>query len=101
MCTEATLRGGRPMAGTVEAGASVSRHESGRGRNPGWRAVYWKEIADYLSGYRFLILLALVIVTGLASLYVGAQTLRDTLTLTGETDRFVFLRLFTTGSSSL
>lgn len=89
------------MASVPQAKLSAARPEGTSRRSSGLAAVYWKEIGDYLSGYRFLILFALVIVAGLAALYVGAQTLRDTLTQTGETDRFVFLRLFTTGSASL
>lgn len=70
-------------------------------RSSGIAAVYWKEIGDHLSGYRFMILFLLVLVASLASTYVAAGTLRDTLTATGELDRFVFLRLFTTAGSGL
>lgn len=69
--------------------------------SPGLDAVFQKEVADHLSGYRFSILVALVVVAGLAAIYVAAQTLRDTLTSAGSNDPFVFLRLFTTGGSSL
>lgn len=71
------------------------------GWSPGLGAVYRKELADHLSGYRFVILVALVIVAGLAAMYVGVRTLRETLTRADESDPFVFLRLFTTGGSSL
>ena len=71
------------------------------GWSPGLTAVYRKELADHLSGYRFVILVALIVVAGLAAMYVGARTLRDTLTQADESDPFVFLRLFTTGGSSL
>lgn len=83
-----------PVVGPGEATA-------GRWRSPGLRVVYRKEVADHFSGYRFPILFALVVLAGLASIYVAAQTLRDTLTSAGENDPFVFLRLFTTGGSSL
>lgn len=86
-----------------EAGVQrATLHRGGVGKPvTGLSAVYWKEMRDHFTGYRFLVLFALVVMAGLASLYVGAQTLRDTLTQAGETDRFVFLRLFTTGGGSL
>ncbi|HLT57512.1 MAG: ABC transporter permease [Limnochordales bacterium] len=80
--------------------------ESGARGRPGWGApglvaVYRKELADHVSGWRFLVLSGLVIVTGIAAAYVAAQTLSDTLAAAGELDPFVFLRLYTTGSGSL
>lgn len=90
------------MTGASPTAAAPSRHKGTAPRpSSGLAAIYWKEVGDHVSGYRFLILFALVIVAGLAALHVGGQTLRDTLTATGETDPFVFLRLFTTGSASL
>lgn len=80
---------------------SVASDRPAPRRGSGIGAVYWKEVADHLSGYRFLILFALVLIASLASTYVAAGTLRDTLTATGEQDRFVFLRLFTTAGSGL
>lgn len=67
--------------------------------NKGLRAVVRKELADHLSGKRFLILSLLVAVTCLAALYVAVATLRTT--LEQETADFIFLRLFTTSGSSL
>jgi len=67
----------------------------------GLAAVYRKELADHLSGWRFLVLAALVILSGVAAAYVAARTLSDTLAAAGELDAFVFLRLYTTGSTTL
>lgn len=63
-------------------------------------AVARKELADHLAGPRFVILGALVLVTSLASLYVAAATIRDSVSA-GRLDEFVFLRLFTTSGESL
>lgn len=93
------------MASAVPAPSSAVRREPTARRLPrrpsGLGAVFRKELADHLSGHRFAILVGLVVVTGLAAIYVGARTLRDTLTQASESDPFVFLRLFTTGGSSL
>ena len=56
-----------------------------------------KEIADHTSSIRFPILFLLVGVTGLSSMYVGAQSIRETVAREGS--RFVFLRLFTTSGT--
>lgn len=93
------------MATAVRAPRTAVDRERARPRLPGWSpglgAVCRKELADHLSGHRFAILVALVVVAGLAAMYVGARTLRDTLTQQSASDPFVFLRLFTTGGSSL
>ena len=92
------------MAVRSEAHPVPTRSTVGERRgllSPGLEAIYRKEVADHLSGYRFTILVALVVLAGLASIYVAAQTIRDTLTSAGANDPFVFLRLFTTGGSSL
>ncbi|MEW6545594.1 MAG: ABC transporter permease subunit [Bacillota bacterium] len=56
-----------------------------------------KEIADHTASIRFLILFLLVGVTGLSSMYVGAQTIRQT--VAEEGNQYVFLRLFTTSGT--
>lgn len=68
---------------------------------PGVAAVFRKEIADHFSSRRFLILLALIFLAGLAATYVAAQSIRDTVTSSGATARFVFLFLFTTSNGQL
>ncbi|MDK2824670.1 MAG: type transport system permease protein [Clostridia bacterium] len=67
--------------------------------NKGLKAVIKKELADHLSGKRFIILSSLIVVTCLAALYVAASTIR---TSVGQNELdFVFLKLFTTSGSSL
>ncbi|MBP2019102.1 ABC-2 type transport system permease protein [Symbiobacterium terraclitae] len=81
-----------------------SRAEAGSGRGTGGSglaAVVRKEFADHVSGWRMLILVALLVVTGLGSLYTAAQTIRDAVGLTAAIPEFVFLRLFTGGSPQL
>ena len=58
-----------------------------------------KEVADHLSGRRFLILTFLVVAACLASLYIAATTIRAA--AAGEETAFVFLKLFTTAGSNL
>lgn len=67
--------------------------------NKGLLAVIRKELADHLSGKRFVILALLVVVACLAALYVAGSTIRSSV---GQDKlEFVFLRLFTTSGSSL
>ena len=61
--------------------------------------IYRKELSDYFSSKKFLILLGLVYLTGLASVYVAIQNIRTA--AQSSTDTLVFLKLFTTGSDVL
>ncbi len=54
--------------------------------------VYRKELTDYFSSKKFIILLGLVYVAGLSSVYVSLQNIRDA---TSGLDGFIFLKLFT------
>lgn len=63
--------------------------------------VFRKELADHFSSRRFLILLGLICLTGLASTYVAAQTIRSEVTSADTAAGFVFLRLFTASGSVL
>ncbi|MDI3535175.1 MAG: type transport system permease protein [Thermosediminibacterales bacterium] len=67
--------------------------------NKGISAVVGKELADHLSGKRFMILSLLVMAACMAALYVAASTIRASVGR-DELD-FVFLKLFTTSGSSL
>ncbi|MDZ7836448.1 MAG: hypothetical protein U5N58_00095 [Actinomycetota bacterium] len=55
--------------------------------------VYRKELTDYFSSKKFIILLALVYVAGLSSVYVALQNIRDA---ASGVDANIFLKLFTT-----
>jgi ABC-2 type transport system permease protein len=61
--------------------------------------VFWKELADHFSSRRFIILLAIVILTGLWSTYSAGQTIRqDAESMPTE---YVFLLLITSQSGAL
>jgi ABC-2 type transport system permease protein len=61
-------------------------------------AVVAKEMADYLTSVRMLILEALILLTAFGTVYAAAQNLRAG---TGSGDQFLFLRLFTTARDPL
>jgi len=67
----------------------------------GLAAVVRKEFADNVSGWRMVILVLLLAVTGIGSLHTAAQTIRTVVEATSATPDFVFLRLFTGGSTQL
>jgi ABC-2 type transport system permease protein len=63
----------------------------------GLREVFIKELQDYNSSVRMLILIGLILLTALASFYNAAQTLRSAV---GE-DPFLLLSLFTISKGSI
>jgi len=63
----------------------------------GLLAVYRKELADHLGSRRFIILFVLIMLAGISSVYVAAQSIRAEVVDTKN----VFLLLFTTSSGSL
>lgn len=92
----------KPAAAQDTPGVAASWWDRIRQRTSSWSSgglgvVCAKEIADHTTGIRFLILFLLVGITGLSSMYVGAQTIRDT--VAQEESPYVFLRLFTTSGS--
>ena len=60
--------------------------------------VYRKELTDYFSSKKFIILLGLVYLAGLSSVYVSLQNIRA---VASALDKNVFLKLFTTGGDAL
>ena len=60
--------------------------------------VFRKELKDHFSSKKFLILLALIYIAGLASTYVALQNIND---VASALDKHVFLKLFTTGGDVL
>lgn len=60
--------------------------------------VFRKELTDHFASKKFLILIALVYIAGLASTYVALQNIRD---VASALDQFVFLKLYTTGGDVL
>ncbi|MBA7526989.1 hypothetical protein ES705_19162 [subsurface metagenome] len=70
--------------------------------------VFWKELADNFSSWRFIILFALVLLAGVFAIYVAAENIREAVTETSktyfavaETIRFVFLKLYTTSGEAI
>ena len=60
--------------------------------------VFRKELTDHFSSKKFLILIGLIYIAGLASTYVALQNIR---TVASALDAHVFLKLFTTGGDIL
>ncbi len=60
-------------------------------------AVFFKEMADHLTGLRMRILEALILLSALGAVYTGSQALRQTV---GE-DPYLYLRLLTTAQDPL
>ncbi len=63
----------------------------------GLLTVLRKEVVDHFSSRRFIILLALVWLSGASAVYVAAQSIR----LEAASSEFVFLKLFTASSGTL
>jgi ABC-2 type transport system permease protein len=59
--------------------------------------VYWKELQDHFTSWRFIFLLLVVLLASVYAVFVAASNIRQA--VTGHTD-FVFLALFTTTLSS-
>ena len=59
--------------------------------------VFWKELADDFTRWRFIILFALVLAVGVFAIYMDAQYITTAVTET----RFVFLQLYTTSGQAL
>lgn len=60
--------------------------------------VFRKELTDHFSSKKFLVLLALIYIAGLASTYVALQNIHE---VASALDKHVFLKLFTTGGDVL
>jgi len=80
----------------VTSPRNESRPERGREGSPwtGLWAVMTKEMADSLTSVRMLILQILIVLTAAGTVYAASKNLNET---TGQ-NRFLFLKLFTTGS---
>jgi len=63
------------------------------------KVVFWKELADHFSSRRFMILLAIIVLTGLWATYSAAQTIREDAAIMPT--EFVFLLLLTSQSGAL
>jgi len=63
------------------------------------QVLYKKELADHLKSKRFIIILALVAITGITAIYAAAYGIRSA--VEDENNSFVFLRLFTASGNSI
>ncbi len=61
--------------------------------------VFWKEIADHFSSRRFMILLAIIVLTGVWAVYASGQSIRQD--AESASPDFVFLLLLTSQSGGL
>ena len=61
--------------------------------------VFWKEIADHFSSRRFMILLAIIVLTGVWAIYASGQSIRQD--AESASPDFVFLLLLTSQSGGL
>jgi ABC-2 type transport system permease protein len=59
-------------------------------------AIYRKELGDYFSSYRFVILFALIAMVSFITSYIAAIGLRESIAQDAMSGRFVFLMLFST-----
>lgn len=81
-----------PLARRVPSDAAALRG--------GWRIVAGKELTDQLLSLRFVILLALLVLTAAAAVYAAAGSLRDVAQQASEA-REVFLALFTVSGETV
>ncbi len=67
----------------------------------GLMTVFWKELSDNFSSWRFIILFALVLLAGVFAIYVAAGSIMEEVTKATDTyfaateNRFIFLNLYT------
>jgi len=80
-----------------DTGKHVEIHDEYK--RAGLKALYRKELADHFTSKRFMIVLFLIAVTGLASVYSAGMGIQEAVSQEGN--EFVFLRLFTSSGSSL
>lgn len=67
-------------------------------RNVGLQTLFHKEMVDHIRSRRFLLILALVVITGFASLYGALETISSGASDSGD---FLFLQLFTASGNSI
>lgn len=84
------------LKGLFPATGKTAGEGGKRERNIGLWALFHKEMADHIRSRRFLLILALVAVSGFASLYGALESISS-----GTDTDFVFLKLFTSSGSSI
>lgn len=68
--------------------------------HPFWVLVQ-KEVADHMHSWRYMIMLAIIVLTCFASLYTAMMSIREAVSDAGDEVGFVFLRLFTVSDYNL
>lgn len=63
----------------------------------GMITVFWKELSDHFTSWRFIILFTIVFAVSVFAIYIDAQYIRQEVVET----RFVFLKLYTTSGQAL
>ncbi|EPR30297.1 ABC transporter permease protein [Geobacillus sp. WSUCF1] len=89
----------------LKAGA-LDEKKRARGANSAFSAMVKKELADYLTSWRMIILIALILLTCFGSLYTAMTTIRDALDSSEEAKEiakgaYLFLKLFTVSDGTL
>ncbi len=80
---------------TAPFGARTGRNNAALG------ALFRKEVADQFRSKRFMIVLVLIALTGLASVYSAGLGIKDAVAQDTGTAQFVFLKLYTASGDSL
>jgi len=68
--------------------------------NPFWVIVN-KEIADHMRSWRFIILVAIIVLTCIGSMYTALTSISEAITNSEAEDMFVFLKLYTASDGTL
>lgn len=96
------IDGGRLTKERANETEQVKKRGQGEGQppHPFWVLVQ-KEVADHMRSWRYVIMLAIIMLTCLASLYTAMMSIRDVVSREGAEMGFVFLRLFTVSDYNL
>ncbi|MGN1004496.1 MAG: ABC transporter permease [Oscillospiraceae bacterium] len=78
--------------------SSCGKKEETQRKHNGLKALYRKELADHLNSKRFYLIFCLLLLVTTASLIGAVSNISSAVS---ESSQFIFLKLFTTGSSSI
>lgn len=85
--------------------SNKNRSDAAKANRRGFHVLYLKELADYLTSYRFWILLALLILVGTASVRGAMNTMSEAAQKATQSNQslteYMFLLLYTTSGSSI
>jgi ABC-2 type transport system permease protein len=66
-----------------------------------FKILVYKEISDYVRSWRFIILIAIIVLTSFGSIYTGLTGLSKAIKQSSNEDTFFFLRLFTLSDGTM